>query len=369
LLARTLGNLYAIPTGFDPGHIVTARISPPNFRYGDPVARRQVFESITERISALPDVSAIALTDRLPFSDELYGSVFIIEGRPDPARTGDWPLADVSAIVTPRYFSLLGIPLIEGRDFSRTDTDRSPGVAIVSESLARQYWPGESAVGRRFTFPGDRRGYLTIVGVVGDVKWSRLTDGPTPALFLPLSQASPGAMRAVVRATGSSDVLSHLRAVVGSVDAETPVDQMRPMTALIATSVAQPRFAALLVAAFAALGLLLGAIGIYGTITDHVIERRREIGVRVALGARPLDVLRAVLVPTLLVAAAGLIAGLVAAVVSSRLFAAMLVGVGPTDPATLGLSALVLASTAGLAGYLPARRAATLDPLTVLRAD
>jgi predicted permease len=370
LLVRSLGNLYAVRTGFESGAIVTARISPPAFRFTEAPVRRDLFDTILGRLAKAPDVVAVALTDRLPFSGEVFGSVFVIEGRPHPATTGEWPLADVSAIVTPGYFSTLGIPLRDGRDFTPGDTGTSERVAIVSETLARRYWPGQSALGRRFSFPGDRAGFRTVVGIVADVKWERVTDDQKPALFLPLAQSSPGPMHAVVRTSGEHDmVLAHVRSIVRSIDPDTPVDQAHSLGTLIGRSVEQPRFAALLLAAFAVAGLVLGAIGVYGTVADQVAERRREIGVRLALGARRVDILRAVLDRTMIVACLGMAAGLAAAVLTSRLLVSMLYDVTPTDPGTFAIAVAVLGLAAALGAYLPARRAATFDPLTVLRTD
>ena len=370
LLVRSLGNLYAVAPGFRAENVVAARISPPPFRFRDSAARREFYRAVLERVSAAPHVVNVAVTDRLPFAGEIYGSVFIIEGRPSPVTTGDWPIADVAAVVSPGFFSTMAIPLREGRTFGAADTEASQPVAIVSDSLARQYWPGESAVGRRFSFAGNRTGMRTIVGVVDDVKWERVTDAPKGALFLPLAQGSPGAMRIVVRTSSSAAAtLDMVRTAVQGLDRDTPVDQAHSMDGLIAGSVEQPRFMAALLSAFALTGLLLGAMGIYGTVADQVRHRRREIGVRMALGARTADVLRTVLGGTFLVVLLGALAGLAAAAAVTRLFAAMLFEVTAIDPLTFVAAALILAVTAGIGAYLPARRAAALDPLAALRGD
>ncbi|HVJ28039.1 MAG TPA: FtsX-like permease family protein, partial [Vicinamibacterales bacterium] len=368
LLARTLANLHAESTGFAVEQVVSARISPPQFSFPNATARRALYSQVLERAATAPGVVSAAVTDRLPLGGETYGSVFSIEGRPDPARTGEWPIADVSAIVSPAFFATLGMNVQTGRTFTPDDTESSQRVAVISESLANAYWPGESPIGRRFGFPGDGKLLRTIVGVVPDVKWERVTDKARTALYVPLTQAEPAAMRIVVRTTGDpATAQEHIRSIVRSINRDTPVDRPGTMADLVATAVEGPRFAALLVAAFAVAGLVLGAIGIYGTVSDHVAQRRREIGVRLALGAQKSDVLRAMLGGTMTVVAAGTIAGLAGAAVISRLFATMLFEIAPTDPTTFALAVGILGVTAALAAYLPARRASRLDPLSALR--
>jgi putative ABC transport system permease protein len=369
LLARSLANLYAVTPGFSPDQIVSARISPPAFRYREPAARRAFYASVIERLQTLPGLTTVAVTDRLPFGGEAYGSVFMIEGRPDPRTTGEWPIADVSGIVSPAFFSTLRIPVKEGRTFTAADSESGEQVVVISESLARKYWPGESPVGRRFGFPGDR-GPRTIVGVVGDVKWERVTDEGKSALYVPLAQGTPSVMRVVVRSGGDpAGVVEQVRAVVRSLDRDTPVDQSRSMADLIGGSVEGPRLAAMLIGAFALAGLLLGAIGIYGTLSDIVTQRRREIGVRMALGAGRREVYRTVLGGTLTVVSAGAAVGIAGAAVAARFLDTLLFGVTPADPLTFVTAVLLLGVTAAAAAFLPARRATRLDPLVILKVD
>ena len=370
LLGRSLANLYAVAPGFTVEQVVSARISPPSFRFREASARRDLYTNVLDRLQGLPGVTGAGLTDRLPFAGEAFGSVFMIEGRPDPRTTGEWPLADVSGIVSPAFFSTLAMVVKEGRTFTASDSETAERVAVVSESLARKYWPGESPLGRRFTFPGDVAGMRTVVGVVGDVKWERVTDEGKGALYVPLAQAAPAAMRVVVRTAGdSAATLDQIRAIVHTLDRDTPVDQAATMGELVTRSVEASRFAASLMASFALAGLVLGAIGVYGTVTDHVGQRRREIGVRMALGAQRVDVYRSVLGSTLVVVLAGAAAGALGAALATRLFETMLFGITPTDPITFVAAPALLVATALVAGYLPARRAATLDPVVVLKAD
>ena len=368
LLVRSLRNLTAVSPGFTVDHVLSARISPPSFRFRDVPSRRGLYASVVERIASIPGVSHAAVSDRLPFGGETYGSVFVIEGRPNPATTGEWPLADVSATVSTGFFDALDIDLRAGRGFTAEDSATALRIAIVSETVARRYWLGESPLGRRFTFPGDRAGMRTIVGVVEDVKWERVTDEPKGALYVPLSQGAPGPMRLIVRtAADPGATFEHVRSTVRSLDGDTPVDQMGPLADLVAASVEQPRFAASLLSGFAFAGLLLGAIGIYGTISDHVTERRREIGVRMALGAQRRDVIRTVVGGTFLMVACGAGIGVAIAALVSRVFATLLFGISPGDVTTFVTAGIVLALTALAAAYGPARRAAAVDPLSALR--
>ena len=367
LLVRTLTNLSALSPGFEVQSLLSARLSPPSFRFADAPSRRELYASVLERAAQIPGVSAAAVADRLPFGGETFGSVFVIEGRPDPAKTGEWPMADVSAVVSTGFFDTLGIRLTGGRIFTGDDTPTAMRTAVVSETLARRYWPGESPLGRRFTFPGDPAGMRTIVGVVADVKWVKVTDEPQGSLYVPLSQASPN-VRLVIRTNGDAQTtFEHLKSIVRIVDPDTPVDQMRTLVSLVNASVEQPRFAASLLSTFAIAGLLLGAIGIYGTVAEHVTQRRREIGIRIALGAQRGDVIRRVVRGTLTVVACGALAGAAAAVACSRVFATLLFGVTPTDVTTLVVSVGALTATAFAAAYPPARRASSVDPLASLR--
>ena len=370
LLVQSLRNLAAIATGFDAAQVSSARVSPPQFRFANAAARRTLYRDVLARAAAVPGVQQVAVTDQLPFTGEVFGSVFMIEGRPSPAQTGEWPMADARATVSDGFFAALGVDVRDGRTFTPDDSETAMRVAVVSETLARRYWPSESAVGRRFSFPGDQAGPLTIVGIVSDMKWERVTDEPKAALYLPFAQGDSGAMRVVVRgAQDSETVFAQVRAIVRSLDADTPVDQPRSMEDLVAASVQQPRSTASLIGAFALAGLLLGAIGIYATISDDVAQRRREIGVRMALGARRSHVVRAVTGGTLLVVVCGAAVGVAAALAVTRVFATVLHGVTTTDVPTYAISVAVLAVTAVLAAWLPARRAAALDPLTALRMD
>ncbi len=369
LLIKSFWRLVRVDPGFRVENVVSATLAPPEFRYADDASRRVFYDRLLERLRALPGVSAAAVASGLPFAGDNWGTVFVIEGHPDPAATGDWPWADAGAVVSPGWLDAMGVPVVQGRGFAETDDGRAPGVVIVGRALAERYWPGQDPVGRRIRFPGDE-GWRTVVGVAGDVKWNQLTEAGSGALYVPLAQGELGPMRLVVRsAADPAAVADELRAVVASVDRDTPVSDVRTAEQLVSASVAGPRFTMLLLSLFALVALALGAIGIFGVVSHATGQRRREIGLRVALGATPGDVRRLVVRQGATLTLAGLALGLVAALAVTRILAGLLHGVRPTDPGVLGGSIVLLAAVALGAAYLPARRATRVDPVEALRAE
>ncbi|MGH7483624.1 MAG: FtsX-like permease family protein, partial [Longimicrobiales bacterium] len=257
--------------------------------------------------------------------------------------------------------------LLEGRGFTEADRADGPGVAIVSRGLAEQYWPDEDVIGKRMKLLGDDS-WRTIVGVAEDVAWHSLTAERGTGLYVPLRQGPTGPMRVVVRTTSDPRAFAaNLRALVTSIDEDTPISDVRTMEQFVSASVATPRFAMLLVGLFAAVALALGAIGVYGVLAYTVSERTREIAVRMALGARASEVLRLVLRRGLLLVLAGTALGVASALVVTRLLSAMLFGVSAADPLTFAVVTATLIVTALAASYLPARRAARVEPMTALR--
>jgi putative ABC transport system permease protein len=271
------------------------------------------------------------------------------------------------------YFKTLGVPLVAGRFFGPGDTLDRPAVVIINETLARRYFPLVNPVGRRLRDGGPERPdnpWMEIVGVVGDVKYSGLDAAPEPAFYLDFRQ-SPQTRRFVVLRAASDPraLMTSIRSAIAAIDKDLPIGRVWTMDELIAASVAAPRFRTALVSVFAVVGLLLAAIGIYGVMAYAVAERTHELGLRVALGATSLDVIRLVLVEALALAAAGLAIGLLAAFAATRLITTLLFGVAPTDPATFGSIAAVLVGTALVASYVPARRAMRVDPMAALRCE
>jgi putative ABC transport system permease protein len=268
------------------------------------------------------------------------------------------------------YFRALGVPLIRGRLFTQADGLASPTVFVVNRAFAERYFPGEDAVGKRASYQWDRLLDGEIIGVVGDEREVGPSQEPSPAIYRWHLQEPGSSFTLLVRTSGDPAALSAaVTREVQAVDPLLPVDAVRPMTSVVSDVVARPRLNAVLLGAFSSAALLLAALGIYGVIAYGVSQRTREIGVRVALGATPRDVLRLVVGQGVRMAAAGLGLGLLVSLAATRLMRSMLFGVGPSDPLTLAAVLAVLGAVALLASYLPARRAARTDPLQALRAE
>jgi putative ABC transport system permease protein len=270
------------------------------------------------------------------------------------------------------YFEVMGIRLLRGRTFSEHDDEKAPGVVVISESLAQRGWPGQDPIGRRMHLggPQSKNPWMTVVGVVNDVRTERLEDQPRPLVYRPLKQVTNLSLSIVLKTDGDPQSLAQsLAAQVRAVDPDQPTYGVRTMEELVQYATASRRFSTQLLGAFAVLALALAAIGIYGVMAFVVGQRTREIGIRIALGARPDAVVRLVLGQALTLAAAGVAAGVVAAALATRLLSGLLFEVRSTDPMTYGLIAALLGSTAALAAWRPARRAAAVDPIQALRAD
>ena len=278
-------------------------------------------------------------------------------------------------MATPDYFKAIGIPLVRGRGLERGDTAQSGQVVLLSESAVRRYFPGEEPLGRWITLglgrgPGMPQAGGEVVGIVGDVKWRNLGEESLPTIYVPHAQFSAQSMEVLLRtAVNPLSLLPSVERVVHGLDPELPVARPRALEDIVARSVSKPRFYMLLLGAFAATALFLAALGIFGVMSYAVVQRQREIGIRLALGAVPADVLKMVLGQALPLVAIGVGAGLAGAVALSRVLASLLFKLSPTDPGTLGAVAALLAAVALLASYLPALRATRLDPLAALRSE
>jgi predicted permease len=278
-------------------------------------------------------------------------------------------------IVSPDYFRVMRIPLKAGRVFDVHDNDVSPEVVLVNEQAARRYWPGQDPIGQTIHLgvrlaSGTRSDNKTIVGVVGDVKYNGLDEDAPPEVYVPYAQQQVDTFTIAVRTTGDPMVFAPAaRARVASLDAELPIAHVQPIETLIGSSVAERRFIMLLLACFAAVAILLASIGIYGVLAFIVSQRTQEIGVRLAIGAAPADVVRLIVREGAVVAGAGLACGIVAALGASRALATLLFGVTSTDPVTFAAVSAGLAGVALVASYLAARRAASVDPMIALRTD
>jgi predicted permease len=339
--------------------------------YPPPQRRAEFVREATERLSAIPGVEQAGMTSSLPldypigFERTRAG----IEGQ-STGPGDEMPTIRVTA-TTPGYFDALAIPLEGGRRLSSTDVAGSTPVAIVNRAFVRRFFPNESPLGKRVTF-----GFMSapvpreIVGIVGDVRHEGLDEEPAPTVFVPHAQASTGAIHLVTHVTGDPAMLERrIRTELASINGVMPLSQVTTMNALFRRSLRERRFQLGLLSAFSLTALLLSAIGIYGVMSRATNERTHEIGVRMAVGARADDVRWMVIRNACLLALGGIAMGLVAAMLLTRFMSSMLYHVTPLDPLTYGAAIAVLLTVAILATWLPARRAAAVDPVTALRAD
>jgi putative ABC transport system permease protein len=373
LLLRSYAELQRVRPGFDPGHVITFNVSLPAAKYptNDGIAR--TVASLVDRINGEPGVERAAAVFGLPFVDDFSaGTSFTKPGQADDANA---PSAGMR-VVTPGYFETMKIPLKAGRLFDAHDDENGPEVVLINEAAAARFWPGENPIGQTLhvgvwlTRGKPRSGMKTIVGIVGNVKYEGLDSGTPPEIYLPHAQHPVDGVTIVARTRGEPMALAPvLRADLASVDRELPMANVRPMTALIGSSIAERRFTMLLLVAFAAVAALLAAIGIYGVLAYVVGQRTQEIGVRLAIGASPGSVVALFLREGLWLAAVGLVFGLAGALATTRAIASMLFGVTAADPVTFVFVGVGLAAVALLASYLPARRAARVDPCAALRAE
>ena len=378
LLARSLASQLAVDVGFASERRVVAEVAPSPARHPDDTARLGFYTALEQRLRALPFVRTVGLSTVFePFGAAAVGfSVFLIEGRPNPATEGgEWPSVDLRTAVSAGYLRALGVPVVEGRAFTEADSSGAQRVVLVSRRLAETWWPGETAVGQRIQFPGsqgDADPWRTVVGVVADVRWQGPASEEGTTLYLPLAQqvGAIDAMSVIVHAGADPALVTdNLQAVVASLDAETPVSGIRAMDDVMAQAVSRPRFTTSLVLGFAVLGVVLGMIGVYGVVAYTAARRRRDIAIRLALGATRANVRARFVRQALAFAGAGIVIGELAAAVLMASLSSQLHGVSPWDPATYLAVPVPFALLAGLAAYLPARRATALDPATVLRSE
>jgi len=369
LMIRSFVELTKVNPGFNPKGVLTASINLPRSRYPKAGQRIEFFRKLFTELRSLPGVQAAGASTSLPLTQHNQGTGLIIEGQPVPPPD-DIPIVWFR-IVNSDYFRAMEIPLIRGRLFNEQD-QAGPPVALVNETLARRHFPGQDAVGKRFTNgvprPGTPVSWITIVGVVGDLHHMGLEERPDAEVFWPYQQLAPGSVSVAVRTNSDPEQFaSQLRKAVGTIDKDQPVSQIRGMEDILNRSIAPQRLSVILLGIFAALALTLAAVGIYGVISFSVTRRTREIGVRMTLGARARDVIMMVVGQALLLAVVGVAIGLGAAFVLTRLMGSLLFGVSATDPLVLAGVSVLLVAVAVLASYLPARRAAGVDPLEALR--
>ena len=375
LLLRSFWNLMRVDAGFDRTNLTTFSIALPPRAYKDSTRRIAFYDNLTRQLSATPGVTSVSAMTGLPPQRNVDANDVTYEGYTPPADAAP-PNAEYYQIVTASYFTTMRIPLVSGRGFGPSDDAMSPPVAVINETLARRYYPNQNPIGRRVQQTGSKT-FFTIVGVAKDVRQGGVDAKIGTELYFLYEQTpttafgyTPTAMNVVVRSTLDKSTLSPvIHRMVAALDAGLPVIGYRSMDEVISDSVARPRFLAQLLGVFATVALLLSAIGTYGVLAFAVMERRREIGIRMALGATENGVLAMVLRQGLTLAATGLVIGLLGAAALTRLTSTLLFGVTPLDPPTFVAVGAFMLLVAGAAAAIPARRATRVDPLTALRSE
>ena len=375
LLARSFIEMRRIDLGFDAENVLTLRLALSADAYPDDAGVTQFYETLLDRIAALPGVESAAGVRILPLTETIGNWGITIEGverTPEENPHGDWQIA------TPGYLETMGIPLVAGRYPTRADHADAPLVAVVNQTMAARYWPGVDAIGRRFHLGTLDQPWIEIIGVIPDVRHNAVIEDVREEMVLMQSQFSRErnggsplrGLTLVMRTTGNPlDVLPAVRSEIRQADPMLPVSDVRTLDEVAAAALAQPRFTAILLTTFAALALLLAAIGLYGVISFTAARRTNEMGIRLALGARPVSIVRLVMGEGVALAGAGVVIGMIAAAWLTQLLEGQLFGVVPTDPVTFVAVPVLLLLVAAVAAWLPARRAASVSPVTALAAD
>ena len=368
LMIQSFLRLKRVNIGLNAHNVLTASLSLPRAKYKEEDQRVKFYKQLLERVRTLPGVEAASATATLPLGGGGWGRSLTVEGFP-VLSVGQAPIIQ-HTVVTPDYFRTMGIPLLAGRDFNDADAKGAADVTIIDERLAREYWPNESPIGKRIRFgpPEDNEPWHTIVGVVGSVRHQRMQEDTRKSVYLPHQKFPVGGLALVVRTTSKpEDLAGAMRREIAQLDPDLPVSEVATMEEVVAESIWQPRLYATLFGAFAGGALLLALIGIYGVMAFLVQTRTHEIGVRMALGATTQDVFKLIVGRGMKLTAVGVLLGVAGAIALTRLMHSLLFNTSATDPVTFILISLLLSLAAFLACYLPARRAARVDPLVALR--
>jgi putative ABC transport system permease protein len=376
LLVRSFALLRDTDPGFNATGLLTFQVELPAGPYRELPVVADYYATITDRLATLPGVVSVAATAALPFDREIpFLGNLVVAGRPAP-RQGEEPQAHYRQ-VTAGFFNTMGIGVVSGREFERRDDRNAPGVAMINEALARQYFPDEDPVNKTLTglpphiaLGGFLVDEFEIVGVVRDVKYFGLAEPALPSLYLAVGQAPFRRMNFTLRTTVEpASLVRSVRAEIASLDPLVPVSRVDTMERLLSSSVARERFSMLLLGLFAVVALLLASVGVYGVISYSISQRTAELGIRMAIGANPADVRRLVLMQGARLAGWGVLSGVVGALALSRVMASQLYGVSSTDPWIFAGVPVTLAFVAMVATYLPALRASRIDPVEALQGE
>jgi putative ABC transport system permease protein len=373
LLIRSFVGLLMVDPGFETKNILTVPMDLPAYAYPEATKQAGFYTQVMERIKALPGVTAVGATSDLPPTTNSHSSSFSIEGRA-PLEPSDNSLAVQEHLATQDYFRVMGIPLAAGRAFSEADNSSAPPVAVVNQTFVRRFFPNENPIGQRLSFGAPKNPWITIVGVVGDVRGFGLDKQPNSEIYLAYQQSNGWHfnplpyLHLVVRTGGEpNSVAASVLSAVHEFDKDLPLPPARMMEDMLAASIGARRFNMVLLGLFAGIATIMAAVGIYGMISYSVAQRTREIGIRMALGARRADVMKLVLRNGMILALIGVVIGLAGAFALTRLMTSLLFGVTATDAVTYAVVSVSLMVVALLACLIPARRAARVDPLVALR--
>jgi len=367
LMIRSFYRLQQVDPGFGHERLLTFNVALPQKKYPDPQQKINFFEQLAEKIRSLPGVETVGLSSGLPLGNNGWQTSFSVVGQPDP-EPGQTPLTE-AAVASPEYFQAMGITILSGRNFTDQDREGTPKVTLIDEEFARRHWPGDEATGKQIRTGGPKGAPVTVVGVLRRVKMDGLNeDSNRVQSYYPFRQLPGAGMTVVVKtAVDPMTVVSGAREQVLALDQDQPIDNVITMEQIRADSIAPDRLNLMLLACFAAVALILAAVGIYGVMAYSVTQRTHEIGIRMALGARQTDVLGMVIKQGMKLAVIGLAIGLAGAWVATRAMTSLLFGVSATDPLTFAVISVVLAGVALGACFVPARRATKVDPMIALR--
>jgi putative ABC transport system permease protein len=368
LMIKSMTRLLGVDPGLNPKNVLTMQLSVPQEEiYNGPPGLPRFCQDLDEHVSAIPGVLSVGAVAHLPLEGDA-GRGFQVEGQP-PADPGNMPGAAYS-VACPNYFRTMGIPVLKGREFTQRDTLKAPGVIVINETMAHKFWPKEDPVGRAIRLGGPGGPRLTVAGVVGDVHHQGLDEPLRPQFFRPYPQAGWPVMSIVVHTTNTpATFIAPVKKAVADFLPDRPVSSFDNMEDVVRNSTGSRRFPMLLLSVFSVVALVLAAVGVAGVVSHSVAQRTHEIGIRMALGAGTLDVLRLMVNINMVWVLAGLAAGVAGSAGLTQLLEGMLYEVRPLDPTVLGAVSLLLAAVALLASYLPARRAAKIDPIAALRCE
>jgi predicted permease len=364
LFLRTVENLRNVHIGFNPANLVIFRVSPELVGYDEPRIRA-LYARMSERLASVAGVRAVTLSSPPLLSGSLNSTTVAVQGRPFTRG----PHNEINRVrIAPNFFETMEMRLLAGRGFTAGDAFEAPRVAIINDAAVRKFFPNEPPLGRRFGSNPEKSGEFEIVGVVSDAKYNSLRDEAPPTMYVPYVQNQVGGMAFEVRtATDPAGAVGAIREAIRQVDPNVPLINVTTQIEQIEARVSQERLLARAYATFGGLALLIAAIGLFGVMSYSVARRTNEIGVRIALGAQPRDVLRMIMRESLVLVLVGIGLGAGAALAAGRLIASLLFGLQATDTATTAAAVVVVAAVSSLAGYLPARRAAAVDPMVALR--